>query len=189
MIQFVGNTMTFAALRETSHHAGWVRRTVAALAGWNRFVLVLVAGYAKHSFMFGITAGKQLERFLMTGCTHFVRCIRSHKYRCRHMGLVAFFTFCGHHISAMRLVALGTLRDFAVNVVTEAASQVGMLALDLLQLDDLIGMAGQTFLGDIVCKLDNFRGMRIAMAPQTVGQLVVRLLRMTLATDRDNLFD
>ena len=47
-------------------------------------------------------------------------------------------------------MTLGTLRDFAVHVVAESASQIGMLALNLLQFDDLLGVAGQTLFGDVV---------------------------------------
>lgn len=165
-----------------------MRRPVTALTGRYRLVLVLMARYTKNGFVFSVTAGKHLEGTLMAGGTHFIRCVRCHEHSCRHMGLVAFFTFGGHHIWAVRLVALGTLRNFAVNIVAETTRQFGMFALDLLQLDDLTGMAGQTLISDIVCKLNDFRGMRIIMTTQTAGQVVMGLTGMTLAADRYNLF-
>lgn len=138
--------------------------------------------------MFSIAGYKHLESFLMTGSTHFIRCIRCHEYSRRHMGLVTFFTFSRHHIRAVRLVTLGTLRDFTMNVMAETTGQAGMLTLHLLQLNDLISVAGQTLFGDIIGKLDNFRGMRIVVTTLAIGQFVVCLVGMTLAAERDNLF-
>ena len=180
--------MAVRALRETCHHIGWVRRPMTALAGWYRLVLILMAGHTKYRFMFGIAADKHLESTLMTGSTHFVRCIRCYEDSRRHMGLVTFFAFSGHHIRTVRLVTLGTQRNFAMDIMTEAACQTGMFALDLLQFDDLTGVTGQTLFGDIVCKLDNFRGMRIVMTAHTTGQTIVGLAGMALAADRNNLF-
>jgi hypothetical protein len=172
----MGNTVAFAALLETLQHTGWVRGSMTALAGRDKLVFILMAGNTKNGFMLGIAAGKHFEWTLMAGGTHLVRRIRCHEYSGRHMGLVAFFALGGSHISAVRLMALGTKWNLAMNIMTEAAGQIGMLALDLFQLNDLVGMAGHTFISDIVCKLDDFWGMRIGMAPQTVVKFVVRLV-------------
>jgi hypothetical protein len=146
-----------------------MRHTVAALAGWYGFVLVLVTGHAENIFVFCITAGKHLKRTFMTGSTHFIGSVRSHENRRRHMCLMAFFTLCCDHIRAVWFVALCTERNFSVNIVTETACQAGVLALDLFQLDDLFGMTGQTLIGDIICQFNDFWGMRIVMAPQATG--------------------
>lgn len=180
--------MTVAALGEAGHHTGWMRYSMTALAGRYRLVLVLMAGNAQYGFVLGIAAGKHLKRTLMAGGTHFVRCIRCHEHGCRHMRLMAFFALGGNHIRAVRFMALRTERDFAMDTVAETAGQIGMLALNLLQLDNLRGMAGQALIGDIVGQLDDFGGMRIVMAPQTTAQVVVGLAGMALATGRDNLF-
>lgn len=102
------------------------------------------------------------------------------------MGLVAALAVNGSHVGAVRFVALGTLRDLAVRIMAEAASQRGVLALDLLQLDDLLGVAGKAFVSDVIGQLDNFRCMRIIVATQTSGKAVVRLAAMTLAAGRNN---
>ena len=94
---------------------------------------------------------------------------------------MAFFALGGDHIRTMRFVALGAERDFPMNVMAETAGQVGVLALYLLQLDNLLGMAGQTLVGYVVCQFDNFRGMRIIMTAHTVAEIVVRLAGMALA--------
>ena len=188
VIQFMGNIMTVTTLGEACHHTGRVRHTMAALAGWYSLVLVLMAGNTQDSLVLGIAAGKHLVRTLVTGSTHLVRCIRCHVDGCRHMGLVTFFTIGCHHFRVVRFMALCAKRNLAVNVVAETASQGGVFALDLFELDDLIGMAGQTLIGDVVCKFDYFRSMRIVVTPQTSGQVVVSLAGMALATDRDNLF-
>ena len=189
MIQFVGNTMAVTTLGKTCHHAGRMWYPVTALAGWYRLVLVLIAGHTEYVLMFCITAGKHLERTLMTGRTHFIGSIGRHENRCRHMGLMAFFTLGRDHIGAVRLVALCTKRNLTVNIVAETACQAAMLALDLLQLDNLLGMACQALLGDVICQLDYFWSMRIVMAAHTAGQVVVRLSGMALAAGRNNLFD
>ena len=181
--------MTVATLREAGHHAGWMRNPVTALAGWNRLMLVLVTRYAQYGFVFSIAAGKHFKCTLVTRCTHLVRCIRSHEDRRRHMCLVTFFTFCSHHIRAVRFVALCTEWNLAMNIMAEAASQTTVLALNLFQLNNLLSMAGQTLISDIVCQLDDFRGVWITMATQTTGQVVVSLAGMTLTTDRNNFFN
>jgi hypothetical protein len=75
-----------------------------------------------------------------------------------------------------------------MNVMAEAAGKTGMLALNLLQLNNLVGMAGKTLFCDVIRKLDNLGCMRVSMAPQTVVQFVMSLIGMTLTADRDNLF-
>jgi hypothetical protein len=80
------------------------------------------------------------------------------------MGLMTFFTLGGHHIWAVRLMALRALGNLAVNIVAETASQVCVPALDLLQLDDLLSVACQTFIGNIICQLDYLGGVGIIVA-------------------------
>jgi TolB-like protein len=104
------------------------------------------------------------------------------------MSLVTFFAFGGDHIRAVWFMALRTEWNFTMNIMTEAAGQIAMLALNLLQLDDLTGMACQTLIGDIICQLDNFGSMRVIVTAQTSGQIIVRLAGMALTTGRYNLF-
>lgn len=188
MVQLVRGTMAVTALGKTCHHAGRVRHAVAVLAGRYILVLVLVAGNTEYVLMLGIAAGELLERTLMAGGTHLVGRIGRHEYRRRLMGLMAFFTLRSNHIGAVRFVALRTEWNLAVNIMTETACQSAMLALDLLQFDDLFGMTGQTLFGDVIGQFDDLGGMRIGVAPLTVGQVVVHLAGMTLAADRDDLF-
>ena len=96
------------------------------------------------------------------------------------MGLMTFFALCSNHVGTMRLMALGAKRNFTVNIVAETASQVRVLALDLFQLDDLLSMAGQTLIGDIVCELDDLGCMWIIVAAQAIAKVVVWLTRMAL---------
>ena len=187
MVQLVRDTVAVATLGETRHHAGRVRHSMTALTRWNRLVFVLVAGNTEYVLVFCITAGKHLERALMAGCTHLVGCIGRHEYRRRHMRLVAFFTLRSNHVRTVWFVALRTERNLAVNSMAEAARQTAVLALDLLQLDVLFGMTGQTLFGDVVGQLDDLGGMRVVVAAKTAGQVVVRLAGMALAAGRDNL--
>ena len=105
------------------------------------------------------------------------------------MGLMTTLAISCGHVAAVRLVALGTKRNFAMGAVAEAACQSGMLAFDLLQLDNLLGMAGEALIGDIVGKFDDFRGMRIVVTAQTGGKVIMRFAAVTLAADRDDFFN
>jgi len=91
------------------------------------------------------------------------------------MGLVAFFAIGSNDISRVRLVALGTWRNLAVHIVAEGAVQFAVLARELLQLFDLLGMAGETWISNIAAEGDDFRGMRVAVTVQAAGKLEVRL--------------
>ena len=74
------------------------------------------------------------------------------------------FALGSRHIWTMRFMTLGTLRDSTMCVVAESAGQFGMFALNLLQFDDLWGVAGQTLFGDVVCQPDDLGGMWIVVA-------------------------
>ena len=185
-VQVMSNIVAVAALGEASHHTCRVRYAMASLTGRDRFVFVFVTGDAVDTFMLGIGLAVQFEGFLVARCTHLVGGIGRIRYRSRHMRLVTALAVAGGHVGAVRFVALGTQWNFAVRVVAEAASQCGVLALDLLQLDDLLGVAGKALVSDIIGQLDNFWCMRIVVATQTGGKVVVRLTAMALAACRDN---
>ena len=53
------------------------------------------------------------------------------------MGFVAFLAVAGDLLSRVRLVALGALRNLAVNVVAEGAGELGVLARICLELGNL----------------------------------------------------
>ena len=76
-----------------------------------------------------------------------------------------------------------------MSIVAEATGQGRVFALDLFQLNDLLCMAGETFISDIIRKFDDFRSMRIVVAPQTTGKIVMRFATVALATGRDNFFN
>lgn len=137
MVQVMGNTVAFTALGKAGHQAGRMRYAVTTLTGWNCLMLVLMAGNTKDRFMFGVAVAEHFKRLLVAGCTHLVRCVRSHVNSCRHMGVMTFFTVGNNHIGAVWLMTLSTERFLTVYVVAEAARQSAMLALDLLQLGNL----------------------------------------------------
>lgn len=105
------------------------------------------------------------------------------------MGLVTAFAIACAHVGAMRFVALGTQRNLAMHIVAETAGQRGVLALDLLQLDDLLGMAGEALISNIIGQFDDFRGMRIVVATQTSGKIVMRFATVALVAGRDDFLD
>ena len=86
----------------------------------------------------------------------------------------------------MRLVTLGAERNFAMNIVAETAGKGAVFALNLLQFDDLLGVAGETLVGDVVGEFDDLRCMRVVVAAQAAGQIVVGLTGVALAAYGDN---
>lgn len=185
----MSNIVAISALGEASQHTRRVRRTVAALAGWHRLVLVFVTGNTVDTLMFCIGFAVQFERFLVTRCAHLVGGVGRIRNSSRHMGLVTTLAISCGHIGAMRLVALGTKRNLAMRIMAEAASQSGVLAFDLLQLNDLLSMAGETLVSDIVRQFNDFWSMRIVVAADTSGKIVVRFTAVTLTAKRDDFFD
>lgn len=80
------------------------------------------------------------------------------------MGLVAAFTFGSGHVCAVRLVALGTQWNLAMDVMTEAAGQTGVFAFDLLEFNDLLAMATYALIGNIVGQLYDLWCVWVVMA-------------------------
>ncbi len=60
------------------------------------------------------------------------------------MCLVAFFAVGGSHFSRVRLVALGALRDLSMDGVASRAGKNAMFALIVLELNNLLWVAGDT---------------------------------------------
>lgn len=76
-----------------------------------------------------------------------------------------------------------------MRIMAETAGKTGVFALDLLQFDDLLSMARNTLIGDVIGHFDNFRSMRIIVAAQATGKLVVRFVAVALAAGRDDFFN
>ena len=132
------DAVAIAAFRETGQHAGRMWCAVAALASRHHLVLVFVAGNAVYALVFCIAGSEEVECLFVTRCAHLVGCVRGIGDSRWHMRLVTTLTLGSGHIRAVWFMTLGTCRDFAVHVVAETASKIGMLALDLLQLDNLL---------------------------------------------------
>jgi len=111
--------MAVSAFREPGHNSGCVRNTVAILALRHHLVLLLVTGYAEEGLVFGFAGNQQVKCFAVTGGALLGRCISCIGNSLRHMGFMAFFAVAGALISGVRLVALGTLWNFTMDVVAE----------------------------------------------------------------------
>lgn len=96
------------------------------------------------------------------------------------MGLVALFTLRGRHVSSMRFVALGTLRDLAVDVVTGGTVKQCMLALIVSELNNLLSVAGQTSVSDIAREYDIFRRVRVLVTGETAFEFEMGLAHMAV---------
>jgi hypothetical protein len=133
----------------------------------------------------------------MAAGTHFVRCFVVVSDAFRHVGLVAaaavilgdICRVIGGASTRWHFVALGTLGYFTMLVMAEGAVERSMLGLVILQLDDLLSMAGQTWIGHIVAELYILRGMGILVATEATAQFVVGLVSVTHAALRDRPLD
>lgn len=181
--------VAIAALGETSQHTSRMRCTMAALAGRDSLVFVFVAGNTVDALMLGICLAVQLKGLLVTCSTHLVGSVGRISNGCWHVCLVATLAISSRHIRTVRFVALGTERNLAVNIVAETASKAGMFAFYLFQLDDLLSVAGNALIGDIVSQFDNFWSMWVVVATKAAGKIVVWLAAMALAADRDYFFN
>lgn len=188
-VQVMGDAVAVAAFGELGQHAGRMRSAVAILASRDEFVFVFVAGNASHGFMLGSCLAQQIKCLFVAGCTHLVGCVGGIGNCCWHVGLVATFAIRSRHVGAVRFVALRTQRDLAVYVMTEAACQAGVLALDLTQFNNLLCVAAEAFFGDVIAQFDNLGCVRVVVATQTIGQFVVGLAAVAFAASRDDILD
>ena len=76
--------------------------------------------------------GSAVRRRNLGGIGHIFRLVR----------LVAFLAISDNHITGVGLVALSALRDLAMDVMTHGTVKGGMLALEFLELCDLLSVAG-----------------------------------------------
>ena len=159
-----------------------MRYTVASLAGWYCFVLVFVTGYTGNALVLCDSLAMQFGSLLVAGSTHFIGCVGCIGYCGRHMGLVTTLAIGSAHVGTVWFVALCTLWNLAVDIMAEAASQFGVLAWYLFQLDNLLAVARQTLIGNVVGQLDDLGCMRIVVATLTISELVMSLVAMALTT-------
>lgn len=105
------------------------------------------------------------------------------------MSLMAAFAVSDNHFSAMWFVTLGTERNFTMLTVAETACQRRVLALYLFQLGNLLSMAGNTFISDVIRKGNHLWSMRVIVAPQAIDQIVVWFTSVALTAEWNNLFN
>ncbi len=181
VVQVVGDIVAHAAFRELLHDRRGMLVAMAVLAGRYHLVFRFVAGNARLGLMLGRRCRQESVGFRMAGRAILVRDIGAVGHHLRHVRLVALLAVRRSHLRRVGLVALGALRDLAVYVMTGRAEERGVLALVLLQLLDLVGMAGQARLGDLVAERDFQGAVRVLVAAEAVGQLVVGLILMAHA--------
>ncbi len=179
--------MAIAAFREFAHDAGGMRNTVAILTFRDHLVFFLVTGYAEQCLMLCFAGDKHVERFCVTGGALFGRCVSCVGNSFRHMSFVAFLAIARALIGSMSLVALGTLRDFAMNVVAERTVKFAVLARTSLELGNLRGVTGQTRISHVTTKDDLFWLVRIPVALEAATKFEVRFTFMALTAERDDL--
>ena len=164
-----------------------MRCAVAALALRDHLVFCLVTGGTGQFRVLELAGAQQgVSCFVAAGAV-LGWCLVTVGDVLRHVGLVTLLAVGGGLLGKVRLVALGAVRDLAVDIVAGAAVQRSVLALVVAQLDDLAGVAGYAGVGDVIAELDVQRCMRIRVTTQAAGQLEVRLAVMALAAERDDL--
>src|SRR6185369_8893546 len=119
VVQVMGDAVAVAAFRELGHDAGCVRYAVAILTLRHHLVLLLVTGYAEQRLVLCLAGNEHVVCFCVAGCALLGRCIRSVHDVLRLVSLVALLAVAGALVSSVSLVALGTLRNLAVDIVAE----------------------------------------------------------------------
>ncbi len=185
----MSDIVAIAAFGKAGQHACRMRCTVATLAGRDHLVLLFVTGDTGDSLMLCIGLAVQFIGLLVTCRAHLVDGISRIRDSGGRVGLVTPFAVTCGHFRAVRFVALRTERYFAMRIVAETAGEAAVFALDLFQLDDLLCVAGEAFIGDIIGQLDNFRSMRIVVAAHTGGKIVMRFAAVALTAGRDDFLD
>lgn len=184
-VQVVSDAVAVAAFRELGHHCCRVRRAVAGLACRDHLVLILVAVYAGQGFVFSRAGGQQVNGFLVAAAAFLVGNFLAVDNVFRLVSLVALLAIAGGLLGVVGLVALGTSRDLAVNVVAGRAVEFAVLARELLELLNLRRVAGQARIGDVAGKNDIERGVGVLVAPEASLELIVLFAGVALAAFGD----
>ena len=115
----MGDSVAVTTFRELGHDTCCVWNTVAVLALRNHLVLLLVTGYAEERLVLSL-AGCKHSKCLTVACTALLGwCVSSVDNIFRLVSLVAALAVSRTLISGVSLVALGALRNLAMNVVAE----------------------------------------------------------------------
>ena len=181
----MSDAVAIAALGELAHHALRMRCAVAILALRNHFVLGFVTAYARYVLMFSRRSGQEVVGFLVASHAIFVGKVAGVGDGYRHMRLVALFALGGGLLRVVRLMALGAGRNLAMDVVARGAEEGGVLARVSFQLLDLLGVAGEARIGDLVAEVDFQRPVRVLMAAVAVRELVMGSAGVAHAACRD----
>lgn len=184
----MSDVVAVTAFGKSGQHTGRMWCTVAALACRNHFVFLFVAGDTGDVLMFCISLAVQCGGLLVARSAHLVGCVGCVGNSGRHMSLVTALAVGSGHLVAVRFMTLCTLRHFAMNVVAETACKSTMLALHLSQLDDLLGVAGETLFGYVIPQLDDLGCVRIGVTAEAVDEVIMRLAAVALTTDRNDFF-
>ena len=146
----MGDVMAFAAFRELCMDPLRMRKTMAVLAVRYHSVLFLVAEGARECVVLGGAGRECVEGLFVTCSAVRRRYIGGIGHIFRLVRLVAFFAISDNHITGVWLVALCTLRDLAMDVMTHGTVKGGMLALEFPELCDLLSVTGETGVRNIV---------------------------------------
>jgi len=170
--------MAVTTFREFGHHACGMGSTMAVLALGDRLMHCLMAERTGECLMLGAASREQREGIRVARAAVFGRDVSCIGHSLRHVCLVAFLAIRNSHIGRVGFVALHACRYLSVNVMTGGAVERSMFALLVPELGDLLGMAGQTWVGDIARKRNVERGMRILVAAQAVFEFIMGFAHM-----------
>ena len=160
---------------------------MAALALGHHLVLCLMAGHAAQLLVLEFAGHEQVVSLLVTGGAVPGWCFITIGDVLRHVCLVTFLAVSRGLLGEVGFMALGAIRDFAVNVVARAAEERRMFAFVITQLDDLAGMAGQAGVGYVSTEFYVAWCVGIRVAAKAAGQLEMRFSFVALAAERDDL--
>ena len=150
-------------------------------------MLIFMAENTRQGRVFCVRRCEAAGDVRMTGRALAVRHVGTNGNRKGLVGRMADHAVLVRLLGRMRLVALQTRRNIPVCLVTGGTEQLRMERRGVFQLLSLLWMAGKTRGCEIHCQLHVERSVRVGMACVASADLVMRLCRVTLAAERDNL--
>lgn len=152
---------------------------MTGLALWNIRVLAPVAEGTGKGLVLGHRLVHQLTDITMTGNTEIPRRGNRIVDLQGMMGRMTTKTVSGNLTGGMRLMALATVRDLAMDIVAEGTGLLGMGAFVAGEILARTFVAGQAGLLDVSGEVECQRLMGVGVAGETVFQLKMRSAGVT----------
>jgi len=178
--------MTVNAIRHFLVHGRCMRLTMTGLAFRHIRMLTPVTKGTGKCLVLGRRFFHLRPNLFMTRHAEGAGRCNGRFYLQRMMGRMAAQTVAGNLTGCMRFVALGTIRDLAVDLMAEGAGLLGMGRLVIGEILARSFVTGETRFPDVIGKVQGQWFMRIGVTGEAVLQFKMRPALMAHGTRRDD---